>query len=142
MSTLAQPYNIQNQAAVLAEGLELGDQVHVRVAGGQANDQMFFLSMIDSNEVVLAYGHVDGKQINLLWGDIVELWLLNEKPNRFHSDVPEVAEALARIKAQIPIYVKMDDAATVRYLLGQAKSARQAEFLFQQAREIIASVKA
>jgi hypothetical protein len=138
MSTLAVPYNIQSYAAALAEGLQHGDMVHVGVCGNHTTDAVFSSFLDQSRGIVIG---TQGRRIDLLWGDIVELWLLEEKPNIYHSDVPEVVGVLKSLKAAVQKCVEADNGAGVLYLLDQVAEAKKAEPLFREARSIVAGIR-
>lgn len=83
MSTLAVPYNIQSHTSALAEGLSYGDRIHVGVVGNHVSEDLYFVNFHEHKGIVVATGSINGPRINpLLWGDIVELWSLEEKPNK------------------------------------------------------------
>lgn len=142
MGTQTVPYNIQSHAAALAEGLSYGDRVHVGVVGNHKSDDLFFKNFTQNKQgIEVVKGSMRGIPTALCWGDIVELWLLEEKPNIYYSDVPEVAEILKKLKAGVQKCVQDDNCAGVLCLLDQVSEVKKAEPLFKEAREIIASVR-
>ena len=147
MSALAVPYNIQNYAAALAEGLSRGDNVHIRICGGQVTEDAFFIyftnRIIDGivEGIVVKMKGVHGERREcFLWGDIVELWSLEEKPNIYHSDVPEVAEKLKQLKLAVQKCVEGNNGPGVLFLLDQVPEVKKAERFFKEAREILSSI--
>ena len=139
MSTLAVPYNIQSHAAALAEGLSYNDRIHLGVTGNHSTDGAVFVKLMSSEQGVIV--SVQGRPTNILWGDIIELWPLKEKPNIYCSDVPEVAEVLEKLKACVKKCVEANQSAGVLFLLDQVPGVKKAESLFKEAREIIAGIK-
>lgn len=143
MSTV--PYNIQSHAAALAEGLSHGDKIHLGVCGNQTTDNAFFCSFIPNHQgIVIAIKGADGRTTHhtwLYWGDIVELWPLEEKPDIYHSGVPEVAEVLIKLKAAVKVCVEQNSVPGVLYLLDQIAEAKNAEHHFRAARKIISDLR-
>lgn len=142
MSTLVVPYNIQSYAAALAEGLSYGDRIHLGVCGNHVTEDAFFLQFDQNWGIIVSMRSVNGQRLNtLLWGDIVELWLLEEKPNIYHSDVPEVADVLKKLKDGVQKLVETNDGPGVLFLLDQVTEIKKAELLLREAREILAGIR-
>mgnify|MGYP001568389114 CR=1 FL=1 len=145
MSALAVPYHIQNHAAALAEGLSYGDRIYIGVCCNHRTDNAVFLRFMRNKQgiIISTHGRNGGMSgiIELLWGDIIELRLLEEKPNIYYSDVPEVADILKKLKASIQKCVETENDAGVLNLLDQVVEVKKAEQLFKEAREIIATVQ-
>ena len=136
--TMAVPYNIQSHAAALAEGLQRGDKIHVRVSRGHVAKATFFRYLDLARGIVV---EVCGQGVDLLWGDIVELWLLEKKPDIYHSDVPEVAEKLKQLKSVVQRTVEANESSMVLYLLDQIADVKKAEPFFREARAIVARIR-
>ncbi len=146
MSTQTIPYNIQGYVAALAEGLSYADRIHLRVRGNHVTEDAFFIKFHERKGIIIAMSSVNGRRINesLLWGNIIVLWPLEEKPDVYHSDVPEVAGILKRLKVGVQKCVEADDGPGVLYLLDQVVEVKKVELLFEgacvkEAREIIAA---
>lgn len=148
MNTQAVPYNILSYTAALAEGLSYGDRIHLRVRGNHVTEDAFLFKLHEHKGIIIVMDSVNGRRINepLLWGDIIELWPLEEKPDIYHSDVPEVVGILKKLKDGIQKCVEADNGPGVLYLLDQVSEAKKAELLFKEdrakeARKIIAAVR-
>lgn len=124
--------NIQNRASGMAEGLERGDRVYLRVTGGLAG-AFYFDGFHGELGINISTGSIVGRLIRppVAWGDIIELRPMDEKPDPFHSDIPEVAEVLTRIKAAVQMCVRDSNTAGVKYLMDQVLKAKRAEIFFQ-----------
>lgn len=143
LNTLTVPYNIQSHAAALAEGLSYGDKIHLGVCGNHVTEDAFFLNFYEQYRgIVVAMGSTSGTRLEpLLWGDIVELWPMEEKPNMYYSDVPEVADVLKKLKAGVQKHIENGNSVGVLYLLDQVIEAKKAEPLFKKVCEIVSSVR-
>jgi hypothetical protein len=140
MSTLAVPCNIKSHTAALAEGLSYRDRIHVRVRGNYCfgEDTIFIRLMRNKKGAVLSVG---GRRVELLWGDIIELWSLEEKPDIYCSYVPEVAGILEKLKISVQKCVKANNSADVLYFLDQVAEVKKAEGLLKEARKILAGIR-
>ncbi len=65
---------------------------------------------------------------------------MEEKPNIYYSDVPEVADVLKKIKAIVQMCVADNNDSGVLYLLDKVAEVKKAESLFKEAHKIIADV--
>lgn len=137
--TMGAPYNIQSHAAALAEGLSHGDRIHVGVCGNHQTDRAIFVGFVGGEKGIVVSVH--GIKTDLAWGDIVELWSLEEKPNIYHSDVPEVAEKLGQLKSSVQKCVESNDVPGVLYLVDQVVEVKKASYHFKEARKILAAVR-
>lgn len=134
MSALAVPYHIQNHAAALAEGLSYGDRIYIGVCGNHRTDNAVFLRFMRNKQgiIISTHGRNGGMSgiIELLWGDIIELRLLEEKPNIYYSDVPEVADILKKLKASIQKCVETEnDAGVLIFWTRSLRSRKPNNFL-------------
>ena len=139
----AVPYNITSHVAALAEGLSHDDRIHLKVRGNQATDNAFFCSFLNNHEgIMVVIKGANGRTHDwIYWSDVVELWPLEEKPNIYHSCVPEVAEVLKKLKADVQVCVEQNNMPGVLYLLDQVTEVRKAERLFREARHIISGIR-
>lgn len=140
MSVLSAPYNIKSHAAALAEGLSRGDRVHFRYVINEHIYEVTFKRFMDNQQGVVVIFADERGAIAFPWNEVAELWLVEEKPNIYYSDVPEVAERLKALKKEIQTCVKNNDSAGVLYALDQVIEARKSETFFRQFNETTTKV--
>lgn len=140
--TMTAPYNIRNYAAALAEGLSYGDRIHLVVCGYHRSDDAFFVQFHNHHDaIIVAMGSVTGKRLYpIFWGEIIELWPLEEKPDIYHSDMSDVAEKLIQLKSAVQKHVQANDGAGVLYLLDEVARLKKAELLINQTRDEIVGI--
>lgn len=138
MSLGVVPCNIKSYVAAIAEGLRYGDKVRIVSVGNYTEDGVF-LQFLRPTGLQIALGGVHGQRVLFVWGvNSKELWLLEEKPNIYYSDVPEVSDVLKKLKEAVQKHVQADDCAGVLYLLDYVHEVKKAEQLFREARKIVA----
>ncbi len=84
------PKNIQYYSDLLEEGLQPGDRIHLGVCGpGEVTDDAYYVGPVEpwhsfsdprlptSNGIRISIGK---REIDLAWGDIIELWAIPRSP--------------------------------------------------------------